>query len=73
MKHFAAVLLVSLLALPAVAQDMKHDDAMKDCPMHEKHQVHHAGVESQAIKQWAFHTTKPRIIFAWRQTAARLK
>lgn len=52
MKHFAAILLV--LALPAFAQDAKQDDAMKNCPMHDQHQAHHAVVESHGDQDMGF-------------------
>lgn len=54
MKLSPAILLVSLLAVRTVAQDTKHDDAMKDCPMHDQHQAHHAVVESHGDQAMGF-------------------
>lgn len=52
MKYFAAVLL--MLAVPAIAQDVKQDDGMKHCPMHNQHQSHHAVVESHGDQAMGF-------------------
>ena len=54
MKHFAAIPFVLLLAMPAITQDMKHDDAMKDCPMRDQHKTHHARVESNGDQAMGF-------------------
>src|SRR5579864_2997056 len=49
------VLVLLLLALPAIAQDTKQDD-MKDCPMHAQHaaQSHQAIVESHGDQAMGF-------------------
>ncbi len=52
MKYFAAVLVG--LALSAFSQDAKRDDAMKNCPMHDGSQAHHAVVESHGDQAMGF-------------------
>jgi hypothetical protein len=54
MKYFAAILLLSLLAVSAAAQDVNNDDAMKDCPMHAQHQPHQAVVEGHGDQAMGF-------------------
>ena len=54
MKNLAVCLLLSLLALPVIAQDSKQDDAMKKCPMHAQHQSHDAVVESHGDQAMGF-------------------
>ena len=53
MKRFV-IALALLLALPALAQEAKPDDSMKDCPMHDQHAAHHAVVESHGDQAMGF-------------------
>ena len=58
MNRFAIVLL-SLLALPVFAQpvfaqNVKPGNSVKDCPMHDRHDAHHAVVESHGDQAMGF-------------------
>jgi hypothetical protein len=54
MKHLVTIVLVSLFASPVIAQDTKRDDAMKNCPMHDRHQSHHSVVVSHGDQAMGF-------------------
>ena len=57
MKQLAVALSFSLLASTLLAQEVKPDDSMKDCPMHAQHmasQAHHAIVESHGDQAMGF-------------------
>ncbi|SPE27829.1 conserved exported hypothetical protein [Candidatus Sulfotelmatobacter sp. SbA7] len=53
MKRFV-IALALLLASPVLAQEVKPDDTMKDCPMHDQHAAHHAVVESHGDQAMGF-------------------
>jgi hypothetical protein len=54
MNRFAIALALSVLALPAFAQNANPDDPMKDCPMHDQHAAHHTIVESRGDQTMGF-------------------
>jgi TusA-related sulfurtransferase len=53
MKHFV-IALALLLALPGFVQEVKPDESMKDCPMHDQHAAHHAVVDSHGDQAMGF-------------------
>jgi len=53
MKCFVLALAL-LLALPGFAQEVKPDESMKDCPMHDQHAAHHAVVDSHGDQAMGF-------------------
>jgi len=63
MSGLRIALVFFVLVLPGLSQQTKHDNAMKDCPMHEQHSATHATVEAHGDQAMGFPHDKTTHLF----------